>query len=72
MATAFVQESGVQSSEPEVEELVSVRGTDATERADLWAAFVEREAGVKAAAVLRPAIRRAVDNLILLQFIINL
>ncbi len=64
MATAFVQESGVQSSEPEVEELVSVRGTDATLRADLEATFVvDREAGVKAAAVLRPAIRRALDNL---------
>ena len=69
LATAFVQESGVQSSEPETDELASVRGTDATERADLWATlFVEREAGVKAAALLMPAIRSAIDNLILLQF----
>ena len=62
---AFVQESGDQSSEA-AEEVVSVRGTDATiDRADLWAAFAEREAGVKAATPLRPVIKRAVDNLIL-------
>mmetsp|Transcript_26877 Transcript_26877/g.41356 ORF Transcript_26877/g.41356 Transcript_26877/m.41356 type:complete len:85 (+) Transcript_26877:1381-1635(+) len=64
LATAFVQDSGDQSSEA-AGELVSGR-TDATDRADLWATFVERDAGVKAAALLRPAIRRAVDNLILI------
>ena len=65
MATAFVHDSGDQSEA--AGELVSVRGTDATiERADFWATLlVVREAGVKAAALLRPAIKRAVDNLIL-------
>mmetsp|Transcript_33736 Transcript_33736/g.49750 ORF Transcript_33736/g.49750 Transcript_33736/m.49750 type:complete len:86 (+) Transcript_33736:1383-1640(+) len=65
LATALVQDSGDQSSEEAAGELVSGR-TDATDRADLWATFVERDAGVKAAALLRPAIRRAVDNLILI------
>jgi hypothetical protein len=64
LATAFVQDSGDQSSEA-AGEVVSGR-TDATDREDLWATFVERDAGVKAAALLRPAIRRAVDNLILI------
>jgi len=67
LATAFVQDSGDQSEA--AGELVSVRGTDATiDRADDWATFDARGAGVKAAALLRPAIKMAallIDNLIL-------